>query len=180
MRRGGVPACACGDRAMNKLPRKTLDTGADAHTYHSGVLCGSTLHVSPVARSRGTWKRPTPIRSTTDLLDGDGGRGASAFLVFLDVCHCALINDPTHHIRHRSRLRFMHGFMYRYELRAPSPRRPTIPSRLAITQVGARARSAPAFGAERVARGSDPAATGHGASAGGPGRRGCSSRDGCS
>jgi hypothetical protein len=28
------------------------------------------------------------------------------------------------------------------------------------TQVGARARSAPAFGAERVARGSDPAATG--------------------
>ena len=27
------------------------------------------------------------------------------------------------------------------------------------TQVGARARSAPAFGAERVARGSDPAAT---------------------
>ena len=28
------------------------------------------------------------------------------------------------------------------------------------TQVGARARSAPAFGTERVARGSDPAATG--------------------
>ena len=115
---------------------------------------------APAARGLGAAatpfaRRPLAMSHRTGAPLERGRGGGSKVLA---VCHPTLaLGRSSKHALHRAsraarstrRLRHPHS----------SPPGDNVRS-YARTQVGARARSAPAFGAERVARGSDPAATG--------------------
>ena len=99
-------------------------------------------------------RRPLAMSHRTGAPLERGGGGGSKVLA---VCHPTLaLGRSSKHALHRA----SRAARSARRLRHPhSPQETTC----AVTRgahVGARARSAPAFGAERVARGSDPAATG--------------------